>query len=503
MSSPSGAPPLPSVLRMEGIRKAFPGVVALDGVDLEVRRGEVHVLLGENGAGKSTLMKVLSGAHSSDSGRIWIEEREVRIDGPRRAREMGIGIIYQELTLVPGLTVAENVFLGREARLAPGLVDRPTMIAAAQRLLSHVGATFDAGGLVAGLSIAQRQLVEIAKALSLDARILVMDEPTSALSDRETRALFAAIRGLTAKGVSIIYISHRLDEIFEIGDRVTVLRDGRHVATLETRTADRRELVRLMANRELDERVLKSPVPRGKELLRVEGLTRRGVLEDISFAVHAGEIVGIAGLLGAGRTEIARAVFGLDRIDGGRVTVMGRERRIRSPRQAIRARIGFVTEDRKVQGLVLGRSVRDNIALPVLATLSRLGVVRQRDEQALAEQYVRDLRIRTPSVEQLALHLSGGNQQKVVLAKWLACRVDILFLDEPTRGIDVGAKQEIYLLMNRLAADGVGIVLISSELPEIVGLSDRVLVMRAGRIAGEFTRAEATQERVLACAVGA
>jgi ribose transport system ATP-binding protein len=489
---------------MEGIRKVFPGVVALDGVDLEVRRGEVHVLLGENGAGKSTLMRVLSGADTKDAGAIWIDGLEVTIDGPRHARDLGVGIIYQELTLVPELSVAENIFLGREPRLGRVLIDRDRMVADAQAILSELGATVDARRPVREYSVAERQLVEIAKALSLEPQILVMDEPTSALTARETTALFTAIRGLTAKGVAIIYISHRLDEIFEIGDRVTVLRDGRHISTHPVQGADRRELVRLMADRDLDEQIpRKNVAARGVELLRVEGLSREGVLHDISFSVHAGEIVGLSGLLGAGRTDLARALFGLDALDAGQIFVRGVPRKIRSPREAIRCGIGFLTEDRKREGLVLGRSVRDNIALPLLHTLSDLGVVRTRREQAVADTFVRDLRIRTPSLGQLALNLSGGNQQKIVLAKWLACRTQILFLDEPTRGIDVGAKQEIYLIINRLAAEGVGIVLISSELQEIVGLCDRVLVMRGGRIVGDFEHSEATQERLLACAVGA
>jgi ribose transport system ATP-binding protein len=477
--------------------------VALDGVDLEVRRGEVHVLLGENGAGKSTLMKVLSGALRADAGRVWLDGREVEIASPRHARALGVAIIYQELTLVPGLSAAENVFLGREPRRLPGVVDHARMRADAGRLLERLGAAFPAATPVGALGLAQRQLVEIAKALSLDARVLVMDEPTSALSEPETRALFAVIRALAARGVAVVYISHRLDEIFEIGDRVTVLRDGRHVATHALRAVDRRRLVREMADRDVEAPAPRASGRRGDELLRVEGLSRRGVLHDVSLAVHAGEIVGLAGLLGAGRTELARAVFGLDRPERGRILVRGRARRIRSPRDAIRAGIGLAPEDRKGSGLVLGRSVRDNIALAVLARLSRLGVVRRAAERALAERYVRELRIRTPGVEQPVLHLSGGNQQKVVLAKWLACRVDVLFLDEPTRGIDVVAKEELYQLVGRLAAEGVGIVLISSELPELVGLCDRVLVLRRGRVAGEFARGEATQERILACAAGA
>ena len=507
MSQPQTTRPAPHgdvVLHMEGIRKEFPGVVALDGVELTLRRGEVHVLLGENGAGKSTLVKILGGAHGKDAGRIVVDGTEVRIAGPRHSRELGIGIIHQELRLVPALGAAENIFLGREPhRLVRGLVDRRAMLEAARLLLDRLGATFDPAVPVGRLRLAEQQLVEIAKALSLDARILVMDEPTSALTERETATLFGVIRALTARGTAVVYISHRLDEIFEIGDRVTVLRDGRRIATHDLARTDRRELVRLMADRDVEERRPARAVPRGEELLRVEGLGRDGVLRDIGFSVHAGEVVGLAGLLGSGRTEVARAVFGLDRPDTGSILVRGRPRRIRSPREAVRAGIGFVSEDRKGEGLVLGLSVRENISLPILRLLSRFGVVRRRGEREVVARHVRDLRIRTAGEEQRVLDLSGGNQQKVVLAKWLARRVDVLILDEPTRGIDVGAKQEIYHLIDRLVAEGLGVVLISSELPEIVGLSDRVLVMRDGRIAGEFTRAEATQERLLACAVGA
>lgn len=491
------------MLRMSGIRKTFPGVVALAGVDLELRRGEVHVLLGENGAGKSTLMKILSGAYRKDEGVISIAGHEVEIAGPRHARELGVGIIYQELMLVPELSAAENIFLGREPRRLPGVVDRRTMMREARRLLDELGAAFDVGVPTRQLSIAKRQLVEIAKALSLNARILVMDEPTSALTERESGALFTMIRRLTADGASVVYISHRLDEIFEIGDRVTVLRDGRHVATRSIGDTNRPELVRLMVDRDLNEIGMRTRASRGDELLRVTGLSRRGVLHNVALTVHAGEIVGLAGLLGSGRTRLARAIFGLDRRDGGEIIVKGRLRAISSPRQAIRAGLGFVTEDRKGEGLVLGLSVRENLSLPVLRTLNRLGVVRRAQEREMAQRYARELRIKSPSLEQAVLHLSGGNQQKVVLGKWLACEVDVLFLDEPTRGIDVGSKQEIYNFMSRLAAQGVGIVLISSELPEIVSLCDRVLVMRSGRVAGEFSREEATQERLLACAVGA
>ena len=488
-------------LTMRGMRKAFPGVVALDGVDLDVRHGEVHVLLGENGAGKSTLMKILSGGELRDGGVITIDGIALALATPRAAREAGVAIIHQELALVPQMTVAENIFLGRApSRL--GFVDRAQMAHAATALLTRIGADVDPQALVGTLSIAQQQLVEIARALSLEARILIMDEPTSALTERETERLFAVIRGLTARGTAVIYISHRLDEIFSIGDRITVLRDGRQVATQVVQAADRRQLVRLMADRDVEELTPGHARATGAVRLQVDGLSRAGALHDVSFRVHAGEIVGFAGLLGAGRTEVARAIFGLDALDGGTIRVDGRVISIATPRQAIEAGIGFVTEDRKREGLVLQRSVRDNIVLPILDLLSRLGVVRHVEEHDTAAEAVRDLRIRTPSVQQLARNLSGGNQQKIVLAKWLATGARILFLDEPTRGVDVGAKQEIYQLINTLAAKGVAIVLMSSELPEVLGLSDRVLVMREGRIAGEFVRDDATAERVMACAVG-
>ncbi len=488
-------------LRMRGIRKSFPGVQALAGVDLDVRRGEVHVLLGENGAGKSTLMKILSGALLRDAGTIEIEGRAAALASPREARDARIAIIHQELALIPEMTVAENVFLGRSPTRF-GLLDQPKMVREATTLLSRLGANIDPNLLVSSLSIAQQQLVEIARALSLDARILIMDEPTSALTDCESQRLFATISGLTAQGTAIVYISHRLDEIFAIGDRITVLRDGRNVATQEVRSADRRDLIRLMANRDVDELVTQIPRRHGDARLRVEGLSHGRTLHDVSFSVRSGEIVGFAGLLGAGRTEIARAVFGLEPFDHGALFVDEKPIDIRSPRDAIAAGIGFVTEDRKREGLVLSRSLRDNVALPILKRLARLGIVRSAEEHATAESSVRDLNIRTPSVAQLAQHLSGGNQQKIVLAKWLATGARILFLDEPTRGIDVGSKQEIYALINDLAAAGVAIVLMSSDLPEVLALSDRVLVMREGRIAGEFTRADASAERVMACAVG-
>ena len=493
----------PPALRMRGIRKAYPGVVALAGVDLDVRRGEIHALLGENGAGKSTLMKTLSGASRTDGGDIAIDGETVHITSPRHARALGIGMVYQELALVPGLTAAANILLGREPRRRLGLIDERALRAAARQWLERVGATFDVSRLVSSLSIPQQQLVEIARALSLDARILVMDEPTSALGEQETQALFRVMRTLAADGVAILFISHRLEEIFQVADRVTVLRDGRHVGTQDIAVSDRGALVRLMVGRDVDEGHAPVEAMRGAEVLRVESLTRRGVLHDISFSVHAGEVVGIAGAMGAGRTEIARAIFGLDRMDSGRVFVHGQLASITSPRDAIRHGIGFVTEDRKREGLVLGASVRENVALSMLRRPGRLGVVSRGGERALAERYIRELRIVTPSCDETVGNLSGGNQQKTVLAKWLAAQVDVLILDEPTRGIDIGAKGEITTLVRALSDAGVGIVLISSELPEIVSLAHRAIVIREGRICGELAGAELRAERLLSLAMGA
>jgi ribose transport system ATP-binding protein len=490
------------VLEMRNVRKTFPGVVALDDVSFDLRRGEVHVLLGENGAGKSTLMKILSGAYQKDGGRVLLDGREVEIRSPRHARSLGVSIIYQELNLVPHLSAAENIFLGREPASLPGLIDRRAMREEARRILTGLGAEFDPRRPIKELSVAGRQMVEIAKAVSLDARILIMDEPTSALTEREIRELFARIRRLKAEGAAIIYISHRLEELFEIGDRVTVLRDGRRVATRDIRDVAKPELIRLMVNRELTQQFPKVSAPRGREVLRVEHLTRHGALEDISFSLFEGEVLGIAGLLGSGRTELARVLFGLDRADSGGIHLKGKPQRITSPRRAINLGLGFLTEDRKTQGLVLPLSVQENICLPSVERFSRLGVMRPDEEVRVAGQYIRDLRIKAAGPRHKVVYLSGGNQQKVVLGKWLCARGDILIFDEPTRGIDVGSKAEIYQLMNQLTAAGAAVIMISSELPEILGMSDRILVMHRGRISGEFAAAEATQEKILHCALG-
>lgn len=490
------------VLALRGIRKAFPGVVALDGVDLDLHAGEVHVLLGENGAGKSTLMKIISGAVPRDAGEIQVDGAAVEIAGPRHAQSLGIGIIYQEFNLVPHLSAAENIFLGREPSLAPGVIDQARLLREGQRQLNDLGVTIAADAIVSRLSVAQQQMVEVAKALSLNARVLIMDEPTSALTDQEIRELFATIGRLKTRGVAIAYISHRMEELFAIGDRVTVLRDGRHVGTRKISETTMAELVRLMVGRDLHEHFPKQKAAPGAEALRVEHLERRGVLHDISFTLRRGEVVGLAGLMGSGRTELARAIFGADPIDGGRVFIRGEEQKITSPRAAIDLGLGFLTEDRKAQGLVLVLSVQENVCLPSVARFSRLGLMQPACEAAAAQERIDRLRIKTPGPHQRVLNLSGGNQQKVVLGKWLTTEADILIFDEPTRGIDVGAKVEIYQLINQLAARGAAVLMISSELPEILGMSDRILVMHGGRIAGEFAAGEATQEKLLAAALG-
>jgi ABC-type sugar transport system ATPase subunit len=493
----------PAILEMRQIRKTFPGAVALDGVDFELRKGEVHVLVGENGAGKSTLIKILSGAYHKSGGQIFLNGREIDIRNPRHAQELGIASIYQELTLVPHLSAAENIFLGREHTLAPGIIDNKRLFKAAQILLADLGLDISVRARIKDLGVAQQQMVEVAKALSLDATILIMDEPTSALTEPEIKTLFALIRRLKGKGVSIVYISHRLEELFEIGDRVTILRDGKYVGTREVAGVTRSELVRMMVNREVTEHFPKQKTQKRDEILRVEGLTRKGVLENVSFSLYSGEVLGIAGLMGSGRTELARAIFGADRLDSGKVYIKGQLRHIQSPRGAIRLGIGLLTEDRKVQGLVLSLSVKDNICLPNLDHFAKMGIVSPRKEDKGVEPLVQELRIKTPSLKQKAMYLSGGNQQKVVMCKWLLSKADILFFDEPTRGIDVGSKVEIYQWMNRLTAKGSAIVMISSELPEILGMSDRILVMHRGRIVKEFSREEATQEKILHYALGA
>jgi ribose transport system ATP-binding protein len=490
------------ILKMTGVRKAFPGVLALDGVDLDLMAGEVHILLGENGAGKSTLMKILSGAQARDSGEILVDGKTAVIDSPKAARRLGISIIYQELTLVPQLSAAANVFLGKEPTTAVGLLDMEKMRTETRALLEGLGVSLDVDAPVGGLGIAEQQMIEVAKALSENARILVMDEPTSALTSSEIEQLFAAIARLLKRGVGIIYISHRMNEVERIGHRVSVLRDGRRIGTYSTHDVSIDELIRLMVGRPVGDHFPRRRSNPGDEVLRVDGLSRGRVLQDIRLRLRRGEILGVSGLLGAGRTELARALFGADRSDRGSITVKGRLALVRSPAAGIEAGVGLLPEDRKTQGLILGLSVRENLALTSARRLSRYGLIDAQSEATLSRKYVDDLRIKTPGIDQIAGALSGGNQQKVVLGKWLATGVDVLIMDEPTRGIDVAAKVEIYELMNRLTADGAGILMISSELPEILGMSDRIVVMRAGRIVSEFETASASQESLLTAALG-
>ncbi|WP_327729634.1 sugar ABC transporter ATP-binding protein [Streptomyces sp. NBC_00487] len=489
------------LLRIEGIRKTFPGVVALDGVDFDLRRGEVHVLLGENGAGKSTLIKMLSGAYTPDAGRILAGGEEVRIHGAQDSERLGIATIYQEFNLVPDLTVAENIFLGRQPRRF-GMIDRKRMEAEAAELLERVGVNVSPRARVRELGIARLQMVEIAKALSLDARVLIMDEPTAVLTTEEVEKLFSIVRRLREDGVGIVFITHHLEEIAALGDRVTVIRDGKSVGQVPASTP-RDELVRLMVGRSIEQQYPRQQgeADAGEALLVVEGLSRDGVFHDVSFEVRAGEVVGVAGLVGAGRTEVVRAVFGADPYDKGAVKVAGAPVRRDDVNAAMTAGIGLVPEDRKGQGLVLDASVEENLGLVTLRGATRGGFVDLKGQRESAARVAERLGVRMAGLHQHVRTLSGGNQQKVVIGKWLLADTKVLILDEPTRGIDVGAKVEIYELINELTAAGAAVLMISSDLPEVLGMSDRVLVMAQGRIAGELAAAEATQDAVMALAV--
>jgi ribose transport system ATP-binding protein len=492
------------LLRTEGIRKTFPGVVALDGVDFDLRAGEVHVLLGENGAGKSTLIKVLSGAYRADAGRVLRDGRPVRITGAEAAAKLGIATIHQEFNLVPHLSIAENIFLGRQPRRR-GMIDRKKMEADAAELLLRVGITAPPRTPVSKLGIAGRQMVEIAKALSLRTGVLIMDEPTAVLTAEEVNRLFTIVRRLRSEGVGIVLITHHLEEIPAIGDRVTILRDGRSVGQVPASTPQD-ELVKLMVGRDIEQQYPRATGKvadqLGQPLLRVTGLRKQGVFHDISFDVRAGEVVGVAGLVGAGRTEVVRAVFGADSYDAGRVEVRGKKLQGSDVWASHAAGLGLVPEDRKGQGLLPDASVSDNLGLVTLREASKGGLVDRNGQRKEAARIADRLGVRMAGLDQHVRTLSGGNQQKVVIGKWLLAQSRVLILDEPTRGIDVGAKVEIYQLINELTASGHAVLMISSDLPEVLGMSDRILVMSQGRIAGELTAREASQDAVMALAVG-
>jgi ribose transport system ATP-binding protein len=491
------------LLSLENISKDFPGVKALQGVSFNLRRHEVHAVCGENGAGKSTLMKIISGVYKPTSGRIIYKGIERNFFSSIEAEALGIAIIHQELNLVPHLTVAENIYLAREPRRG-FFVDRNALRSNAKRCLDRLGVAIDPDCPVRELSVAQCQMVEIAKALSLNAEVLIMDEPTSSLTEQETRLLFKVIFDLKTSGVGIVYISHRLDEMAEIVDRVTVLRDGRYVATDDFAATSVDEIVARMVGRPLEEKFPeRTSRPSSDVMLSVEGLTRQGVFSDISFALRRGEILGFAGLIGAGRTEVARAIFGADPLDAGAITLEGRRLTIRSPRDAIAAGLAYLPEDRKAQGLAIRMPVAANITLANMEEISnRFGLIDFSKQAKVAKDYIDLLSIKTPSIKQPVRLLSGGNQQKIIIGKWLFRKSRVLFFDEPTRGIDIGAKFAVYQIMDQLAAKGIGIILISSELPEILGMTDRIAVFHHGRIAGVLETARTDQEEIMRCASG-
>jgi len=490
------------VLQMKGITKQFPGVTALDSVDFIVRQNEIHALIGENGAGKSTLVKIVSGVIQQNDGQIFFNKNLMTIRNPQHAQSIGISTIFQELHLIPDLSVGENILLGREPKRKFRLVDWKALHQTANSILQEIDLELDTHAIVRNLSIAQKQMVMIARALSLQASLIIMDEPTATLTPLEIDSLFKLIRNLQDKGKTVIFISHKLDEVFEISERITVLRDGKLVNTLATKDTSKDEVIQLMVGRTLDEEFPDRTPVIGNEMIAVREISTGKGISNISFNIRSGEVIGLFGLVGAGRTEVVRAIFGIDRLSSGEIFLDRKPVKIGSPKDAISHGIAFATEDRKSQGLILGMSVKENITLPNMNAVTVFSFVKHHSEKQTVESYIEKLNIKTPNLDQEALKLSGGNQQKVVIARWLCAKPKVLILDEPTQGIDVGAKREIYLLINELVKQGLAILMISSELPEILAMSDRILVMHRGRITGEFSKNEATPENVMACAAG-
>lgn len=488
-------------IELKGVSKIFPGVRALNQIDLDVYPGEVLGLVGENGAGKSTLIKILTGAHRNDEGSIYIEGKETAINGPKHAMELGITAIYQELNIVKQLTVAENVFLGREVKKGK-LLDRTHMVKTAAELLKDLGQEINPKLPISMLGVGQQQMVEIAKALSVKTKLLIMDEPTASLSNREVKELLRTVKSLKEKGIGIIYISHRLEEILEICDRVTVMRDGEKVKTLQKNEITTDTLIKLMVGRNLEEQFPKVDTKKGEEVLRVEGLSRYGTFENITFGVKKGEILGVAGLVGAGRTEVMRVIFGADQKDAGDVYVHGKKVKIKCPRDAMKNKIAFLTEDRKGQGLVLDNTVAFNMNISSFDRIKSGFLLDGKKSKQRCAENIKKLNINPPLDSFIVRQFSGGNQQKVVIAKWLNTEADIYIFDEPTRGIDVGAKVEVYNVMNELVSKGAAIIMISSEMPEVLGMSDRIIVMHEGKLTGEFDRKEANQENIMKAASG-
>ncbi len=490
------------IVELNGIAKQFGGVQALRGVDFSLFPGEVHALVGENGAGKSTLVKILAGIHRPDAGIVKVGGEVVELRSPTQAQNLGIAVVQQEPMMFPDLDVAENVFMGRHPRDRFGRVDWKRMYREVDQLLASLDVSLSSHAPVQGLSVAEQQLVEIAKALSLQARVLVLDEPTAALSAHEVEELFAIVKQLRERGVAILFVSHRLEEVFIIADRLTVFRDGAHIITAPVSEMTTEEIIKYMVGRELSNLFPKDATEIGEVMLEVRQLTRTGVFSDVTFQLHKGEILGLAGLVGAGRTEVAQVLFGIEQAESGEIRLKGKRVRIRSPQQAMEYGIAYVPEDRHLHGLIMNFSIAANLTLATLHQVSRFGLVDPRREQKIADEYSTQLSVRSEGVEQLVNALSGGNQQKVVLGKWLATNPSVLILDEPTRGIDVGAKAEVHRIISDLAARGLAIILISSELPEVLAMADRVIVLHEGRVTGTFTRSEATQERVMFAATG-